>query len=94
MPDLKLCDQRKALLGAGGHLLVLGGPGSGKTTIALVKGAPRLRTALSRRNKRFCSSASRARRSRGEGRSRHRVAARNGDGGRSSRRASNAATSR
>jgi DNA helicase-2/ATP-dependent DNA helicase PcrA len=39
MPDLKMCDQRKALLGAGGHLLVLGGPGSGKTTIALVKGA-------------------------------------------------------
>jgi DNA helicase II / ATP-dependent DNA helicase PcrA len=39
MPDLKLCDQRKALLGAGGHLLVLGGHGSGKTTIALVKGA-------------------------------------------------------
>jgi DNA helicase II / ATP-dependent DNA helicase PcrA len=37
--DLKLCDQRKALLGAGGHLLVLGGPGSGKTTIALVKAA-------------------------------------------------------
>jgi hypothetical protein len=29
----------KALLSAGGHLLVLGGPGSGKTTIALVKGA-------------------------------------------------------
>ena len=39
VPDLKLCDQRKALLRAGGHLLVLGGPGSGKTTIALVKGA-------------------------------------------------------
>jgi DNA helicase II / ATP-dependent DNA helicase PcrA len=39
VPDLKLCDQRKALLGAGGHLLVLGGPGSGKTTIALVKAA-------------------------------------------------------
>jgi DNA helicase II / ATP-dependent DNA helicase PcrA len=37
--DVKLCEQRKALLGAGGHLLVLGGPGSGKTTIALIKGA-------------------------------------------------------
>jgi DNA helicase II / ATP-dependent DNA helicase PcrA len=37
VPDLKLCDQRKALLASGGHLLVLGGPGSGKTTIALVK---------------------------------------------------------
>ena len=39
VPDLKLCDRRKALLGAGGHLLVLGGPGSGKTTVALVKAA-------------------------------------------------------
>jgi DNA helicase-2/ATP-dependent DNA helicase PcrA len=39
MPDLKICEQRKALLGADGHLLVLGGPGSGKTTIALVKAA-------------------------------------------------------
>jgi DNA helicase II / ATP-dependent DNA helicase PcrA len=39
LPDLKLCDRRKALLGAAGHLLVLGGPGSGKTTIALVKAA-------------------------------------------------------
>lgn len=39
MPDLKMCDQRKALLRDGGHLLVLGGPGSGKTTIALVKAA-------------------------------------------------------
>lgn len=39
MPDFKLCDQRKTLLGTEGHLLVLGGPGSGKTTIALVKAA-------------------------------------------------------
>ena len=39
MPDLKLCEQRKALLRAEGNLLVLGGPGSGKTTIALVKAA-------------------------------------------------------
>jgi DNA helicase-2/ATP-dependent DNA helicase PcrA len=39
MPDLKMCEQRKALLGTGSHLLVLGGPGSGKTTIALVKAA-------------------------------------------------------
>jgi DNA helicase II / ATP-dependent DNA helicase PcrA len=37
--DLKMCAQRKALLGTGGHLLGLGGPGSGKTTIALVKAA-------------------------------------------------------
>jgi DNA helicase II / ATP-dependent DNA helicase PcrA len=32
-----LCPQRKALLEADGHLLVRGGPGSGKTTIALLK---------------------------------------------------------
>ncbi|MGO9742526.1 MAG: UvrD-helicase domain-containing protein [Roseiarcus sp.] len=37
MAELKLCEQRKELLRTGGHLLVLGGPGSGKTTIALVK---------------------------------------------------------
>ena len=39
MPDFRLCEQRKALLGAPGHLLVLGGPGCGKTTIALIKAA-------------------------------------------------------
>jgi hypothetical protein len=39
VPDLKLCEQRKALLAAAGHLLVLGGPGCGKTTIALIKAA-------------------------------------------------------
>ena len=39
MPELKMCEQRKELLRTGGHLLVLGGPGSGKTTIALVKAA-------------------------------------------------------
>ncbi len=39
MPDLKMCERRKELVGAAGHLLVLGGPGSGKTTIALVKAA-------------------------------------------------------
>jgi ATP-dependent DNA helicase UvrD/PcrA len=39
MAELKMCDQRKALLEAADDLLVLGGPGSGKTTIALVKAA-------------------------------------------------------
>lgn len=34
---ITLCSQREALLAAGGHLLVRGGPGSGKTTIALHK---------------------------------------------------------
>jgi len=34
---LELTDQRKALLSTEGNLIVLGGPGSGKTTIALLK---------------------------------------------------------
>ena len=32
-----LCDKRRAILDSAGHMLVLGGPGSGKTTIALLK---------------------------------------------------------
>ncbi len=28
-----LCDKRRSILGNAGHMLVLGGPGSGKTTI-------------------------------------------------------------
>ena len=34
---IELCDKRKAIIAQTGHLLVLGGPGSGKTTIALFK---------------------------------------------------------
>lgn len=34
---LELCEKRKAVIAQGGHHLVLGGPGSGKTTIALLK---------------------------------------------------------
>ncbi|GAB4250551.1 MAG: hypothetical protein Kow0027_13990 [Saprospiraceae bacterium] len=34
---LKLCEKRKKIISCDGHLLVLGGPGSGKTTIALLK---------------------------------------------------------
>jgi len=34
---LELCDKRKAILAQDGHTLVLGGPGSGKTTVALLK---------------------------------------------------------
>ena len=33
----KLCDKRRAILDGIGHMLVVGGPGSGKTTIALLK---------------------------------------------------------
>lgn len=32
-----ICDQRRAMLDSAGHMLILGGPGSGKTTIALLK---------------------------------------------------------
>lgn len=35
--SFSLCDQRRSLLDQEGHLLALGGPGSGKTTIALLK---------------------------------------------------------
>ncbi|MEZ4927912.1 MAG: ATP-dependent helicase [Saprospiraceae bacterium] len=34
---IQLCDTRKELLKTKGHLLVQGGPGSGKTTIAIIK---------------------------------------------------------
>jgi DNA helicase-2/ATP-dependent DNA helicase PcrA len=39
--NLDLCDKRKAIIAQVGHLLVLGGPGSGKTTIALLKARER-----------------------------------------------------
>jgi DNA helicase-2/ATP-dependent DNA helicase PcrA len=34
---IELCDKRRAIIAQDGHLLVLGGPGLGKTTIALLK---------------------------------------------------------
>ena len=33
----EICDQRRSILEGAGHMLILGGPGSGKTTIALLK---------------------------------------------------------
>lgn len=38
---LELCDKRKAIIAQAGHLLVLGGPGRGKTTLALFKAQSR-----------------------------------------------------
>lgn len=38
---IELCEKRKAIIAQQGHLLVLGGPGSGKTTIALFKAQKR-----------------------------------------------------
>jgi len=35
--DFDLCEQRERILDDDGHMLVVGGPGSGKTTIALLK---------------------------------------------------------
>ena len=35
--QFEICDQRRAILEGAGHMLVLGGPGSGKTTIARLK---------------------------------------------------------
>ena len=35
--QFEICDQRRAILEGAGHMLILGGPGSGKTTIALLK---------------------------------------------------------
>jgi DNA helicase II / ATP-dependent DNA helicase PcrA len=41
---LELCNKRKAIIAQDGHLLVLGGPGSGKTTSALFKAQRRFGT--------------------------------------------------
>lgn len=42
----KVCEKRKSVLEAIGHCLVTGGPGSGKTTLALVKASQRIGNGL------------------------------------------------
>jgi DNA helicase II / ATP-dependent DNA helicase PcrA len=42
----KICEKRKSVLEANGHCLVTGGPGSGKTTLALVKASQRIGNGL------------------------------------------------
>ena len=44
MNSLVLCEKRKAILEQTGHILVTGGPGCGKTTIALLKARERCRS--------------------------------------------------
>ena len=36
----EICAKRQAVIDAAGHNLVLGGPGAGKTTLALLKAKP------------------------------------------------------
>jgi len=43
---MKICAERQKVLDATGHVLVLGGPGSGKTTIALKKAFVRVEAGM------------------------------------------------
>lgn len=45
-PPPQACEKRQAILDAAGHCLVLGGPGSGKTTLALKKALKRIHEGL------------------------------------------------
>jgi len=44
--DLEICQLRQSLLDCSGHALVIGGPGSGKTTIALKKAVTRIASGM------------------------------------------------
>ena len=40
----EICAKRQAVIESEGHVLVLGGPGAGKTTLALLKAKPLIAT--------------------------------------------------
>lgn len=60
MTELVICRDRQRVLDARGHALVTGGPGSGKTTIALRKAAERVELGLEPGQKVLFLSFSRA----------------------------------
>lgn len=60
MTELVICENRQRILEATGHVLVTGGPGSGKTTIALRKAVERIEQGLEPGQKVLFLSFSRA----------------------------------
>ncbi len=60
MTGIVICDDRRRILEATGHVLVTGGPGSGKTTIALRKAVERIEAGLEPGQKVLFISFSRA----------------------------------
>lgn len=60
MTGIVICDDRRRILEATGHVLVTGGPGSGKTTIALRKAVERIEAGLEPGQKVLFLSFSRA----------------------------------
>jgi len=60
MAELVICEDRQRILDATGHVLVTGGPGSGKTTIALRKAVERIEQGLEPGQKVLFLSFSRA----------------------------------